>query len=247
MKIGIISDIHGNLPALEVIINKFNEEKCENIYCLGDVIGIGPYPKECLELLLSIENVKFIMGNHEECFVNGIPSCVSDGERDHQKWVANQLDDNLKGIVKDFPYIIEEEIEEFNVAFTHYAMNKEEKRFKPIEKNPTIEKLDELFKDIYADIIFFGHEHKQQDLRGRRHYINIGSSGCTKDNITYCTIMDVNNGKYNISRYYMEYDKEKIFKGLGDKKVPQRDFISKIFFGREDNLRRNVNDKNSNN
>lgn len=79
MKIGVILDIHGKLPALEVIINKFNEEKCENIYYLGDIIGIGPYPKECLELLLSIGNVKFIMGNHEECFVKGISIYISDG------------------------------------------------------------------------------------------------------------------------------------------------------------------------
>lgn len=125
-------------------------------------------------------------------------------------------------------------------------MNEKEKRFKPIEKNPTIEILDELFKDVYADIIFFGHEHKAQDSKGRRHYINIGSSGCTKDNITHCTIMDVNNGNYDITRHYMEYDKEKIIEGLYDKKVPQRDFISKIFFSGKDSFRRNVNDKNSN-
>jgi predicted phosphodiesterase len=40
MKIGIISDIHGNLPALKVILDKFEKEQCGFIYCLGDTIAI---------------------------------------------------------------------------------------------------------------------------------------------------------------------------------------------------------------
>ena len=95
MRIGVISDIHGNLPALRVIIDKFQREVCDCIYCLGDTIAIGPFSKECIELLLTLPNIKFVMGNHEEYFVRGISNVtaenMSEGEKDHQIFIANSL------------------------------------------------------------------------------------------------------------------------------------------------------------
>ena len=46
MKIGVISDIHSNILALEAVFNKFEEKNINNIICLGDIIGIGPYPEK---------------------------------------------------------------------------------------------------------------------------------------------------------------------------------------------------------
>ena len=56
-KIAIFSDIHGNLQALESIIKDIKEKRIDNVYCLGDVIGIGPNPKECLDLIIN-NNIK---------------------------------------------------------------------------------------------------------------------------------------------------------------------------------------------
>lgn len=50
MKIAVFTDIHGNYEALKVIIEDIQKEKINNIICLGDTIGIGPNPKECLDL-----------------------------------------------------------------------------------------------------------------------------------------------------------------------------------------------------
>ena len=51
-KIAIFSDIHGNLQALESIAKDIKEKQINSVYCLGDVIGIGPNPKECLDLII---------------------------------------------------------------------------------------------------------------------------------------------------------------------------------------------------
>ena len=51
-KIAIFSDIHGNLEALDAILKDVKKNKISNIYCLGDIIGIGPNPKECLNLII---------------------------------------------------------------------------------------------------------------------------------------------------------------------------------------------------
>ena len=45
MKIGIISDVHSNIEALENVFKKFEEQKIEKVICLGDIIGIGHIQK----------------------------------------------------------------------------------------------------------------------------------------------------------------------------------------------------------
>lgn len=69
MKIALISDIHGNLVALEAVIEKIESERIEKMYCLGDVVGYGPNSKECLDLIRS-KGITTILGNHEK-YVTG--------------------------------------------------------------------------------------------------------------------------------------------------------------------------------
>ena len=51
MKIAIISDIHSNLEALKRVLASINERQAEAVYCLGDIVGYGSYPNECIELV----------------------------------------------------------------------------------------------------------------------------------------------------------------------------------------------------
>jgi predicted phosphodiesterase len=60
----IISDIHGNLEALSVVMSDIKQRGIEEILCLGDIIGYGPNPRECLDLVM--DNCKTVlMGNHD--------------------------------------------------------------------------------------------------------------------------------------------------------------------------------------
>lgn len=60
----VISDIHSNLEALTTVLADIEKRGIETIYCLGDVIGYGPNPKECLDLV--IEKTKWcVLGNHD--------------------------------------------------------------------------------------------------------------------------------------------------------------------------------------
>lgn len=61
----IISDIHGNLEALEAVLADIDTREVEDIYCLGDVIGYGPNPRECIDLVMSRSSV-CILGNHDQ-------------------------------------------------------------------------------------------------------------------------------------------------------------------------------------
>lgn len=60
----IISDIHSNLEALRAVLEDIAAHEVESIYCLGDVIGYGPNPRECLDLTMEWPVV--LMGNHDQ-------------------------------------------------------------------------------------------------------------------------------------------------------------------------------------
>lgn len=69
MKFGIISDIHGNLEALQVVLQEIKKEDCNEIIFLGDIVGYGANPNECIELLRQ-ERVVGVAGNHDYAVLN---------------------------------------------------------------------------------------------------------------------------------------------------------------------------------
>jgi predicted phosphodiesterase len=62
--IAIISDIHSNLEALQAVLEDIKKHGVEKIYCLGDVIGYGPNPRECIDLVMNMPMV--LLGNHDQ-------------------------------------------------------------------------------------------------------------------------------------------------------------------------------------
>lgn len=65
MKIAIISDIHANLEALYAVLRDIRTQRVNKLFCLGDTIGYGPYPVECLKTVRKICEV-VLCGNHED-------------------------------------------------------------------------------------------------------------------------------------------------------------------------------------
>ena len=69
--IAFISDIHANLPALQAVLNDIDQRgTVDAIYCLGDVVGYGPQPVECLDLVAS-RCKTILLGNHEHALLYG--------------------------------------------------------------------------------------------------------------------------------------------------------------------------------
>ncbi|MDA0660371.1 MAG: metallophosphoesterase family protein [Planctomycetota bacterium] len=64
MKRALISDIHGNLEALRAVLDDVREQGIREIYCLGDIIGYGPNPRECLDTVTEFDAC--ILGNHDQ-------------------------------------------------------------------------------------------------------------------------------------------------------------------------------------
>jgi predicted phosphodiesterase len=66
--VAILSDIHGNLPALEAVLADADRMNCETIWSLGDIVGYGGSPNECLDLLRNRGTIS-VMGNHDAAVV----------------------------------------------------------------------------------------------------------------------------------------------------------------------------------
>lgn len=86
----IISDIHGNLEALQAVLDSIDQLGVREIICLGDVVGYGPQPRECLDIVKSV--AKFtILGNHEEAVLSGIPASFTERARKALTWTRKIL------------------------------------------------------------------------------------------------------------------------------------------------------------
>lgn len=109
MKIGIFQDVQSNFPAIKKAVSFFKTQDCDCIYHVGDLIAIGPQPKEVMDFALSIDNMKFIMGNHDYWYGFGLPdpqkSTLSDEEREHQIWVRKQIGEQHRNTVRQWKFV----------------------------------------------------------------------------------------------------------------------------------------------
>jgi predicted phosphodiesterase len=114
MRILIISDIHANLTALETVISEAGE--FEAVWCLGDLVGYGPDPNECVALVRELPNLKCILGNHDAAALQKIdPNSFNPEARQSLLWTKNTLNSESVGFLNSLPEIIE--IDE--VTITH--------------------------------------------------------------------------------------------------------------------------------
>ena len=76
MRIAVLTDVHGNWPALRAALEAINRIGVDGVYHTGDAIGIGPFPRECLEALLERPDARCLMGNHcPAAFERGVIDC----------------------------------------------------------------------------------------------------------------------------------------------------------------------------
>lgn len=71
MRVLVISDIHANLNALKAVLDV--AESYEAVWCLGDLVGYGPDPNECIEMVRSLPELLCLIGNHDQAALGMIP------------------------------------------------------------------------------------------------------------------------------------------------------------------------------
>lgn len=232
MKIGIITDIHSNVIALDKIVKKFTTEKCAKIICCGDIIGIGPYPEATVQYVKSIQNLICVRGNHDHYQFRGLPDKITESEKLHHEWNSSVLSAVSKKFLQSLPQKSDLAVDGHTVTVLHYATDGEN-RYGFI-KNPTKNDLDNLFADINSEIICYGHDHKRLICNAdKKFYINVGSCGCPENeiNIARGGILIIDREKVSLQCVDEEYDVSKVISEIRRLNYPAANEILKYFYG----------------
>ena len=154
MKIGLISDIHGNLEALETVLEYLSaKEKVDKIVVLGDIVGYMANPNECVQLT---KNYDCIQGNHDYTVVYEEDlDWFNPIAKEALIWTINKLTSENKSILKNLPLT---KIYEEDFTISHGTLNSPEK-FLYMDRDF---EAWESFKLMETQLLFIGHTHVPQ-------------------------------------------------------------------------------------
>ena len=108
MKVLVISDIHGNLSALDAVLK--DAGKFDKVWCLGDLLGYGPDPNEVIKRIRSIKNIKCLLGNHDAAVIGSMDlEAFNRDARVTVEWNQEVLRPEHIDFVKQLPERIEDE------------------------------------------------------------------------------------------------------------------------------------------
>jgi len=162
--IAVISDIHANLPALEAVLEEIDGLGIEHILCCGDIVGYGPHPRECVELLRQ-RKIPSVLGNHDlyvlEARDNKVVQEAEDELCGDTVWagilhaIAQLRDEDFDWLL-DLPTFLKLP----GIIVGHAAMHDVENWPYLIDDADIIATLDELATRKFS-LGFFGHSHDQ--------------------------------------------------------------------------------------
>lgn len=230
MRIAVLTDVHGNLTALEAVLLESTRLGCDLVYHTGDAIGIGPWPGECVELLVSDPRCRAVLGNHELYQARGLPGLpdrpMSPAEIEHHHWVGSSLARQHLEWLTRLPRLAVHELGGTSVAFLHSVLRPDGCDFEDVP--PGV--LDDFFAAIPAPVVFFGHAHWPVYSRGVIEAVNPGSAGCTPEGVAPFALVTAELG-LEIEIRTAAYDPALVVAELRHRKVPDRGIIAKTFFG----------------
>ena len=240
MKIGIISDIHGNVKALNAVLKELTKQNIEKIICLGDLIGGSPMSEEVVQKIIEIKDKLIIVrGNRERYIIEGMPKVVHDEKIEVSKeqqerfmWLKNSLRDSYKEYIHDLPKELTYEVEDKKIYICHYPMKKDG-NFRKHFKNATPEENEEMFKGIDADIYLYGHTHEEiYNSINNKMYINPGALGCPgKTEYAPYGVLTINKEKQEYEQKYAEYDVQEVIDNIKQIKFPGYEGVLRLFYG----------------
>ncbi len=191
MRVAALYDIHGNLPALEAVLNDVRSAGVDRVVVGGDVIP-GPMPRETLDLLVDLEiPTQFIYGNGELAVLAQIaatdPSAVTywgttSGEplpeplRDVLRWTGRQLDSQHEQTLRSWPGTLGLDLPGVgSVLFCHGTPRSETEAFTRLTPE---DRLLPTFQGLDRTVVVCGHTHMQFDrMIGATRVVNAGSVG----------------------------------------------------------------------
>jgi len=195
MKVGLISDIHGNSPAFQAVLAALRN-RVNSILFMGDLVGYYPFVNECAECW-DADHIIGILGNHDQTLID----CLAEGKEPEQSYSARygsalkrclrQLSPQARALLGSWPQRLSLTLEDLSVAMFHGAP------WMPLEGRvyPDFQGW-ERFQSCSEDVILLGHTHYPMVKEcGGKLIINPGSVGQprSRSGAAEYAILDVTN------------------------------------------------------
>lgn len=204
MKIGIISDIHGNSHGLEKILSSLSD--CDKILCAGDLTGYYPFVNEVIDLLKK-SNVICVLGNHDQYLLNGsAPKTSNNKVKTSVEFMKKVVSSESLSYITDLPLDLKLQIKGKKVLICHASpWDYLEGRIYPDYQN-----FDE-FRKLPFDVIILGQTHHPMIKKvGKKIIVNPGSCGQPRDyNLLSYAIWDTDSDSFEIKRVPWDIEKFK--------------------------------------
>ena len=242
MRLALISDIHGNLEALNAVLTDIKHRRVDKIHCLGDVVGYGCNPVECVELIEKNCEIK-LMGNHEYLALGlADDSKYNPAALESIKWTKEQLGDFDLSIIEDYQM----DASDGEFYFVHGSP------YQPAEWNYILNAHQArlAFEHMRQRVGFVGHSHvpmiflesangdpKQKTGHDilmdpdYRYLVNVGSVGQPRDNDPRASYVIVDTDTDDLCYHRVEYDVSVTQQKMVSAQVPEV-LIQRLSIGR---------------
>jgi len=194
MRYGIFSDIHSNLEALASVMESMDSMGIERRVCLGDAVGYGASPNECVDLIRDKSAVT-LLGNHDSVALGRESSeNFNYYARKAIEWTKENLEENARGFLDGLPYVVDET----PLTFVHASPRSPVDWYYITSFDDAID----AFSFFSERICFVGHTHipsivvmeneqsfwvsetlSHKVLKAQRVLVNVGSVGQPRDRI----------------------------------------------------------------
>jgi putative phosphoesterase len=213
MQVAVITDIHGNLAALEATLDWLDQEGIERVYCGGDLVGYGAYPNEVCALIED-RGIPTIYGNYDYAIARDLDDCGCAYIDAHDRelgqlsvtWTLEHTDQRAKDFMRELPFDLRFDVGEVAVHLVHGSPRKVNEYL--FEDKPA-SLYERLAAGEEAQALVFGHTHKPWVHEyGGVLFVNCGSVGKPKDGdprAGFAILQDV-GGRLDVTIQRVEYD-----------------------------------------
>jgi putative phosphoesterase len=182
----IVTDIHGNLPALEESLRAIDAIGVDAVYCGGDLVGYGPHPNEVCRLV-EHRGLPTIYGNYDYAIGRDLDDCGCAYVTQHDRelgqrsvaWTLAHTDHHSKDFMRELPFDLRFELGSKRVRLVHGSPRKVNEYLFQDKPAHTFERIAALSD---CDVLVFGHTHKPWiHTYAGVLFVNCGSVGKPKD------------------------------------------------------------------
>jgi putative phosphoesterase len=226
--VAVVTDIHGNLPALEAVLARIEELGIERVYCGGDLVGYGPHPNEVCALIEDRE-IPTIYGNYDYAIGRDLEDCgcayPTQRERDLGQrsvdWTLAHTDQRSKDFMRGLPFDLHFDVGETAVHLVHGSPRKVNEYL--FEEKPA-SLYERLAGAEQSDVLVFGHTHKPWVREyGDVLFVNCGSVGKPKDGDPRAAfaLLQATGPSVGVGIERVEYDAEAVAREVAAAGLPQ--------------------------